>query len=70
MKQEFKSAQQSVRWIAQQNENHFNFAQAAKLYREIGDEEDAKRCDEAQKRDDALMIRKTLTPPSTGNAKE
>lgn len=45
MKTTFKTPYESSRWVARMNEKNGNLSQAAKLYREIGDEESAKRCD-------------------------
>lgn len=49
MKIKFNNSIESVRWVAQQNENHFCYEAAARLYREIGDEESAKRCESLAK---------------------
>jgi hypothetical protein len=42
----FESPRESVLWVAQMNERNYCYEAAAKLYREQGDEESAKRCEE------------------------
>ena len=41
----FDNPEQSKRWLAQMNEQNFCYKAAARLYREIGDEEAASRCE-------------------------
>lgn len=45
MKRTFKSPDESKRWLAQQNEAWMCYEAAARLWREMGDEESAKRCE-------------------------
>lgn len=51
----FTQPGQSTRWLAETNERNFCYEAAARLYREVGDEESAKRCDAENARIKALQ---------------
>jgi len=55
----FTKPNEGLLFIAGMNESHGSYESAAKLYRQAGDEESAKRCDEAHAQSAARSARRT-----------
>lgn len=44
-KSQFKNSAESLKWVAEMNENNFCYEQAINIYREIGDAQSVERCE-------------------------